>query len=40
MSGYDTLLGQTRQKISWVEMLPEVRQRLRDFLSGPLGSTP
>ena len=27
-------------KVNRVEMPPEVRQRLRDFLSGPLGSTP
>jgi len=27
-------------KVHRVEMPPEVRQRLRDFLSGPLGSTP
>ena len=27
-------------KANRVEMPPEVRQRLRDFLSGPLGSTP
>ena len=26
-------------KVNRVEMPPEVRQRLRDFLSGPLGST-
>ena len=27
-------------KVNRVEMPPEVSQRLRDFLSGPLGSTP
>jgi anti-sigma factor RsiW len=35
-----TRAAELAAKVNRVEMPPEVRQRLRDFLSGPLGSTP
>ena len=35
-----TRAAELAAKVNRVEMPPEVRQRLRDFLSRPLGSTP
>ena len=35
-----TRAAELAAKVNRVERPPEVRQRLRDFLSGPLGSTP
>jgi anti-sigma factor RsiW len=35
-----TRAAELAAKVNRVEMPREVRQRLRDFLSGPLGSTP